>query len=124
MIRPQRAPRPPLDLDAVRAHLHEARAARVPSVLWVVVADVPLLLAEIDRLRSLLALARAQHANLLAAARATLAADRDGEADPLLYVRDELAEHGQLAARHLHPGRLLAQPLLDATATEHGEAGR
>jgi hypothetical protein len=46
--------------------------------------------------------------NLLAAARATLAADRDGENDPLFYVPDELAEHGQLTPAHRSPGLRVA----------------
>jgi hypothetical protein len=57
--------------------------------------DVPPLLSEVDRLWLLLVAARHRYANLLAAARATLAADRDGEPDPLSYLRDELPiNHG------------------------------
>jgi hypothetical protein len=108
MTRPQRAPRPTLDLDAVRTHLHDARAARVPVALWIAIADVPVLMAEVERLRSLLALARAQYADLLAAARATIAAQRDAETDALLYLRDELDAHGQLPDRDLHAAELLA----------------
>ncbi|MGH3990976.1 MAG: hypothetical protein ACRDSN_00765 [Pseudonocardiaceae bacterium] len=48
------------------------------------------------RLRRALAALRMRHANLLAAARATLTAARDGEAGPLAYLVDELAAHGQL----------------------------
>ncbi|MGH3783313.1 MAG: hypothetical protein ACRDRO_22520 [Pseudonocardiaceae bacterium] len=48
------------------------------------------------RLRRALASLRMRHANLLAAARATLTAARDGEAHPLAYLVDELAAHGQL----------------------------
>ncbi|MCO1657362.1 hypothetical protein [Pseudonocardia humida] len=47
------------------------------------VGDVPVLL------QALLA-ARLRAANLAAAGRAAVAAQRDGEADPLYYVRDEL----------------------------------
>lgn len=113
MTKPQRAPRPTLDMNAVRTHLHEARSRRVPVALWVAVADVPVLLAEVERLRSLLALTRAQYADLLASARATVAAARDGEDDPLLYVRDHLDAHGQLPPRHLHAAQLLAVPVPD-----------
>jgi hypothetical protein len=43
-----------------------------------------------------LASTRMQYANLLAAARATLSAARDGEPDPLYYLVDELAaQHGR-----------------------------
>lgn len=52
--------------------------------------DVPLLVAEISRLAAELRDTRLDRAILLAAARATLAAHRDGEPDPLFYLRDEL----------------------------------
>ncbi|HEY2262131.1 MAG TPA: hypothetical protein VGI96_05840 [Streptosporangiaceae bacterium] len=55
-------------------------------------ADTPRLLGEIFRQRADLAAVRLDRANLLAAIRATLAADRDGETDPLAYLRDELAD--------------------------------
>jgi hypothetical protein len=97
-----------VDLDAVRAHHHTAKETRTPVALWIAVTDVPVLLAEIDRVRSLLALTRAQHADLLAAARATVAAARDGEADPIYYIRDELSAREQLPPRHLHAVELLA----------------
>lgn len=100
MTRPQHAPRPTLDLDAVRTHLQDAHARRIPVALWIAIADVPVLLSEIDRLRTLLALVRGQYANLLAAARATLAAERDGEDEPLAYLRDELDAYGQLPDWH------------------------
>ena len=48
------------------------------------------LTAEISRQRTDLAAVRLDRANLLAAIRAALAAHRDGEADPLAYLRDEL----------------------------------
>src|SRR5260370_37752311 len=37
--------------------------------------------------------------DLVAAAQASVAADRDGEPDPLYYIRDELRAYGQLASR-------------------------
>lgn len=46
--------------------------------------------AEVTRLTAELAASRLDTANLLAAIRAALAADADGEADPLWYMRDEL----------------------------------
>ena len=52
--------------------------------------------AENARLRRALASLRMRYANLLAAARATLTATRDGEARPLAYLIDELAAQGQL----------------------------
>ena len=49
------------------------------------------LLADVQTLRRALREARMRAANLEAAGRATLAAEQDGEADPLFYLRDELA---------------------------------
>lgn len=59
------------------------------------------------RLRRALASLRMRYANLLAAARATLTAARDGEANPLAYLVDELAAHGQL------PPAETGSPILD-----------
>jgi hypothetical protein len=50
------------------------------------------------------------HANLLAAARATIAATRDGEADSMYYLREELDAHDQFPSDHLHAAELLTQP--------------
>lgn len=50
-----------------------------------------------------------RYAKLLAAARATIAADHDGEANPIAYLRDELDSHGQLPDAAMHPAQLLAQ---------------
>ena len=47
---------------------------------------------EILRLKVALAAARLQSANRLAAIRVALAAEADGESDPLIYLRDQLAE--------------------------------
>lgn len=52
--------------------------------------DVLILNALLSRLSSELDQARLQRANLIAAMRATLAADVEDEPDPLWYVRDEL----------------------------------
>ena len=53
-------------------------------------ADLPAALADLGRARAALEAVRLDRANLLAAIRATLAADVDGESDPLSYLRDEL----------------------------------
>jgi hypothetical protein len=53
-------------------------------------ADVRDLAAEVARLSAELAAARLGRANALAAMRAALAAQSDGETDPLYYLRDEL----------------------------------
>ena len=74
-----------IDQEAVQAHLGAAHAAVTAAL-----ADIPILLAEVRRLALLTALARLSAANLEAAARAALAAERDGEDDPLAYLRMEL----------------------------------
>jgi hypothetical protein len=61
-------------------------------------SDVPSLAAEITRLSAELNDTRLDRANLIAAARATIAAWHDGEPDPLSYLRDELTAHTP------HPG--------------------
>jgi hypothetical protein len=84
--------------DARRRHAQATAALRRSplSCLWgrtragratlTVLADVPPLCDRIDRLARL----RRCHQDLEAAARATLAANAEGEADPLYYLRDEL----------------------------------
>lgn len=59
------------------------------------------------RLRRTPASLRMRYANLLAATRATLTAARDGEANPLAYLVDELAAQGQL------PPTETGSPILD-----------
>jgi hypothetical protein len=86
-------PRPTIDREAIVTHLHAAQHRRTPVDIWTAVADIPVMLAEIQRLYSLLSRARWDLADLLAAARATLGAARDGEDDPLSYLRDEVASH-------------------------------
>jgi hypothetical protein len=51
-------------------------------------------LADIAELSAALARTRLAYADLLAAARATLGAQHDGEPDPLSYLRDELHAQG------------------------------
>lgn len=82
--------RPTVDLDAAHARHDHAQQTRSVLALWTAVADIPVLIAEIHRGRFLLAVLRRAYADLRAAAQAAVAADRDGEADPLYYVRDEL----------------------------------
>ena len=65
------------------------------SVAWqhidAALTDARDLAAEVTRLSVELAAARLWHANALAAMRATIGAQRDGEPDPLYYIRDELS---------------------------------
>jgi len=50
----------------------------------------------VGRLRSRLARTLADFHNLIAAARATIGAQADGEDDALYYLRDELQAQGEL----------------------------
>ena len=93
MTNQPQTPRPTINQEAVLSHLHAARLRPTPVAIWTAVADIPVLLAEIDRLARLLSRTRWDFADLLAAARATLAADHDGEPDPLTYLRDAVTEH-------------------------------
>ena len=61
-------------------------------------ADLPAAFADLRRARAELEAVRLDRANLLAAIRATLAADAEGEPDPLGYLRDELDATGTPAA--------------------------
>ena len=71
-----------------------ATAAPTLAPAWEVIraalTDARDLAAEVARLAAELAAARLDRANALAAMRATIGAQRDGEPDPLYYVRDEL----------------------------------
>ena len=71
-----------------------ARATPTLSPAWehieTALADARDLATEVARLAAELAAARLAHANALAAMRATIGAQRDGERDPLYYLRDEL----------------------------------
>jgi hypothetical protein len=82
-----------VDLEAIANHLRAAHERPTPVVLWTAIADIPVMLAELQRSAVLLSRARLDFANLLAAARASLGAERDGEPDPFGYLRDEVAEH-------------------------------
>jgi hypothetical protein len=81
-----------------------ATALPALSTMWqhiqTALADVRDLAAEVERLSAAVAAARLDRANALAAMRATIAAERDGETDPLSYLRDELrAAQSSTAAR-------------------------
>jgi hypothetical protein len=101
----------PLDLEDIATRNRSAQriiagfSRSLPTLteIWhylgAALADTSRLIIEVLRQRSDLAGVRLDRANLLAAIRATLAAARDGEADPLTYLRDELAD------RPADPGR-------------------
>jgi hypothetical protein len=82
-----------IDLEAIANHLRAAHERPTPVNLWTAVDDIPVMLAELQRSAILLSRARLDFANLLAAARASLGAERDGDPDPFGYLRDEVADH-------------------------------
>ena len=57
-------------------------------------ADIPVLASEITRLHDSLSSTRLDRANLAAAGKASISAHRNGDPDPLSYLRDELAAQG------------------------------
>jgi hypothetical protein len=86
------------DTDLQEAANRHDTATAVVDALVTALDTIPLLSAEIRRLRRRLATTLNDFNNLLAAARATLSAHADGEGDPLYYLRDELHAQGQLRA--------------------------
>ena len=100
---PRNTPHSAIDVPKVLSRNLAARdiisgfASAMPtlSVAWLHVqaalADARDLATEVTRLRAELAAVRLWHANALAAMRATIGAQRDGEPDPLYYIRDELS---------------------------------
>ncbi|MFB4314764.1 hypothetical protein [Actinomadura sp. 21ATH] len=97
-----------LDPQEVRNRNRAAReivaalAEALPGIgdLWLrihaALTDTLTLLSQVNRLAAEVVKARRDRANLAAAARASLLADRDAEPDPLYYLRDELRAQGQL----------------------------
>jgi hypothetical protein len=73
-------------LELARVRICDQCQQSVPSLI----NDLAHLVAELTRLAGELDQARLDRANLRAAMRAALAADADGEADPLWSLRDEL----------------------------------
>lgn len=71
-----------------------AAATPTLSAMWqhieIALDDARDLAAEVIRLTGELRAARLDHANALAAMRAAISAQHDGEPDPLYYLRDEL----------------------------------
>ena len=94
---------PDTDLQEV-ANRHDTATAAMTK-LSRALDMIPLLSAEIRRLHRRLATTLNDLSNLIAAARATLSAQADGEDDPLYYLRDELTAQGQLRAEQRHQER-------------------
>jgi hypothetical protein len=107
---PSNAPNTAIDIPEVLSRNLAARdivsgfASAMPTlaVAWqhlqATLTDTRDLATEVTRLRAELAAVRLWHA--LAAMRATIGAQRDGEPDPLYYIRDEL-----IAAQNLYGPR-------------------
>uniref|UniRef100_UPI003F4905A0 hypothetical protein n=1 Tax=Sphaerisporangium sp. CA-236357 TaxID=3240030 RepID=UPI003F4905A0 len=72
--------------------------------------------------RDRLALLQAEHAALVMAARASVAAAEQGQADPLVFVRAQLDRHGQLPPAGASPVELLAVAAAAALARKAGAA--
>jgi serine/threonine protein kinase HipA of HipAB toxin-antitoxin module len=90
--------------NRIARHLTEGFSTSFPADIWrylaTAFADIPALSAEITRLRAELAGTRLDCANLAAAGLATIAAQYDGERDPLSYLRDELRAQGHAIRGH------------------------
>jgi len=96
-------PNASIDLQEITARNDTARqiitgfAADMPTLseIWrnlqAALTDTSVLVGEIIRLSAELKDKHLDYANLLAAARAAIAAHVDGEEDPLSYLRDELS---------------------------------
>lgn len=93
------------DTDLQEAANRHDTATAVVHTLSRALDMIPLLSAEIARLRRRLATTLHDFNNLLAAARATLSAHADGEEDPFYYLRDELNAQGHLRAERHHGDR-------------------
>jgi len=103
---PETSPTSTINLREVKArantasHIITGFASVTPSLdeMWQQIShslsDIPILAAEITRLGTELTRSRLHRANLAAAGRASIAADHDGEPDPLFYLRDELDAQG------------------------------
>ena len=93
------------DTDLQEAANRHDTATAVVATLGRALDTIPLLSAEIRRLRRRLATTLNDLSNLLAAAKATLSAHADGEEDALFYLRDELTAQGHLRAEQSYRER-------------------
>ena len=92
-------PRNDTDADLQEVASRHDDAVSAMGTLARALDTIPLLCAEVGRLRARLARTLANLHNLIAAARATLSAHADGEDDALYYLRDELEAQDQLRPR-------------------------
>jgi hypothetical protein len=92
--------------NEIARHMIAGFTAEMPALadFWrhldTALTDNLALSAEVTRQNAELVTTRLDMANLLAAIRATLGADADGEADPLYYLRDELSARQSPSQRH------------------------
>jgi hypothetical protein len=93
------------DADLQEAVTHHDDALRVIRSITDALNIIPALCAEIRQLRQRLAATLTDLYDLIAAAKATLSAQADGELDPFYYLRDELEAQG-----HLHRDERHEQP--------------
>jgi len=93
-------PRNDTDADLQEVASRRDDAVSAMGTLARALDTIPLLYAEVGRLRGRLARTLANLHNLIAAARATLGAQADGEDDALYYLRDELEAQDQLPPQH------------------------
>lgn len=95
----RRMPRMRFDTDAIRFRLLVwAETDPCPCCglsLADAAGDIGRLLGQVDQLHGALVAVRLDWANLRAAIRAALGAERDGETDPLGFLRDEFPATGR-----------------------------
>ena len=102
-----RQPQLGLDLEAIKARLADASRRRACDSEAITDARVEIigLLAEIDRLLWIERTHRWEFADLLAAARESLAATDSGESHALYGLRAEVNRHREIAAEELDDWR-------------------
>jgi len=91
------------EFDDIRAHI-TAEADHAGDLLRI----ARTLLDDLEQVRTREALLRSHYLGLLTAARASVAAERAGDPDPLVFVRHELAKRDQLPADDEQAHRILA----------------
>lgn len=83
-----------VNLSVVRGHYEDANRLHVPSrrrdAMYTAVRDIPLLIAEIERLWALAGESRQQYLRLSSAVADSVAAGAAGDPDPLSALRDGL----------------------------------
>lgn len=91
------------EFDDIRAHI-TAEADHAGDLLRIAHS----LLDDLEQARTRETLLRSHYLRLLTAARASVAAERDGDPEPLAFLRHELGRRGQLPAEDEQADRVLA----------------